>query len=334
MIAPMVEHLPVLVDQAIGLLHVQPGGTYVDCTVGLGGHSEKILSEMKGQGRLIALDRDQEAVGIARDKLTTHGRLLDLHHENFKNLPLILSNLGIQLIDGCLVDLGVSSYQLGTSGRGFSFREDGPLDMRMDPEQRLTASDLVNSLTSEELSSVLRKYGEEPNAKKIANAIVEYRRTGKFSSTLELARLVERVKGRRRGSRIHPATRTFQALRIHVNQELESLDTFLSQTIGLLRAGARLVVISFHSLEDRIVKKTFQLEAGKCICFKPRELCRCPRIHNVTILTRKPVIPTEKELEDNPRARSAKLRAVERVNETHKKSDLELPNGGFESPED
>jgi 16S rRNA (cytosine1402-N4)-methyltransferase len=332
MIAAPVEHIPVLADEAIELLNVRPGGTYVDCTVGLGGHSERILLEMRGRGRLIALDRDKEAMAMTGDKLSGYLHLLDLHHDNFKNLPLVLRNLGIDSIDGCIVDLGVSSHQLSSFERGFSFREDGPLDMRMDSEQRLKAEDLVNRLSEQELSDIFRDYGEERYAKKIAHAIVGSRKEGEFRSTLELARLVEAVKGRRGGSRIHPATQVFQALRIQVNQELEGLDTFLSQTIAHLKAGGRLVVISFHSLEDRIVKKTFQLQAGKCICFRPRELCSCPRIHKVEILTRKPVIPSEEELAKNPRARSAKLRAVERINELTT-SDLELRNGGPESPE-
>jgi 16S rRNA (cytosine1402-N4)-methyltransferase len=323
MIAAPVEHVPVLANEAIDLLHVQPGGTYVDCTVGLGGHSERILQKLGGKGRLIALDRDRDSISISRERLSGCLGPLEFHHDNFKNLPLILSNLGLRLIDGCLVDLGVSSYQLATSERGFSFREDGPLDMRMDLDQRLKAEDLVNRLSEEELSDLFRTYGEERQAKKIAHAIAESRREGNFRSTQELADLIEMVKGGRRGSRMHPATQVFQALRIQVNQELEALDNFLSQTIALLRNGGRLVVISFHSLEDRIVKKTFQIEAGRCICFRPREVCRCPRVHNVEILTRKPVTPSTTEVVENPKARSAKLRAVERINRSEE-SEVEL----------
>lgn len=321
MIAAPVEHVPVLADKAIELLKIQPGGTYVDCTVGLGGHSERILLEMGGRGRLVALDRDKDAIAMTRNRLFDYLRLLDLHHENFKNLPLVLRNLGISSIDGCLLDLGISSRQLASSERGFSFREDGPLDMRMDSDQRLKAEDLINRLPEQELSDIFKNFGEERYAKKIARTIVESRRHGELRSTLELAKLIESVKGRRRGSRIHPATQVFQALRIQVNQELAALDTFLSQAITLLKAGGRLVVISFHSLEDRIVKRTFQLEAGKCVCFRPGELCSCPRVRNVEILTRKPATPSERELGENPRARSAKLRAVERIGLTT--SDLE-----------
>lgn len=331
MIAAPVEHVPVLAEQAMELLQVQPGGLYVDCTVGLGGHAEMILSRMEGRGKLIALDRDKQAVEMARNRLTSYLPLLSFHHENFKNLPLVLSNLGVKSIDGCLVDLGVSSYQLTTPERGFSFRDNGPLDMRMDSEQRVRAEDLVNRLSQEELAGIFRSYGEERYAKKIARVIVERRTAGGLHSTLELARLIEGIKGGKR-SRIHPATKVFQALRIQVNQELEALDIFLTQTISLLRPGGRLVVISFHSLEDRIVKKTFQLEAGRCICFKPGELCECPRIHKVEILTRKPVTASAREQGENPRSRSAKLRAVERINQ-REEPDWELCNGGSESPE-
>jgi 16S rRNA (cytosine1402-N4)-methyltransferase len=326
MIAATVEHVPVLADKAIELLQVQPGGIYVDCTVGLGGHAERILQEMEGQGRLVALDRDLDSLALARDRLSAYLNLVDFHHDNFKNLPLVLVNLKIESLDGCLVDLGISSYQLNTSRRGFSFREDGPLDMRMDSEQRLRAEDLVNRLSETELSGIFRNYGEERYAKKIAQAIVQKRGEGRLHSTLELAELVSAIKGSR-SSRIHPATKVFQALRIQVNQELEALDSFLSQTISRLKPGARLVVISFHSLEDRIVKKTFQLEAGRCVCFKPRELCSCPLVRNVEILTRKPLTPSKNQVSQNPRSRSAKLRAVERVSEL-KQSDQELSNGG------
>jgi len=315
MIAAPVEHVPVLASEAVDLLNVQPGGTYVDCTVGAGGHSERILHKLAGKGRLIALDRDTDAIAMARDRLSGYQTLLALHHENFKNLSLVLKNLGIDSIDGCLVDLGISSHQLSSPGRGFSFRKDGPLDMRMDPEQRLKAEDLVNRLSEHELSDLFRRDGEERYAKKIARTIVETRRQNRIRSTLELAGLIEAVKGRHRGTQIHPATQVFQALRIQVNQELEALDIFLSEAISLLRPRKRLVVISFHSLEDRIVKRTFQLESGKCVCFRPGELCSCPRTHNVKILTRKPVIPSQQEIERNPRARSAKLRAVERANQ-------------------
>jgi 16S rRNA (cytosine1402-N4)-methyltransferase len=313
--AVMVEHAPVLLEESIEALRVQPGGTYVDCTVGLGGHAREILQRMEGHGLLIAMDRDPETLELARDRLSGLAENLSLYRENFKNLPLLLSNLGIASIDGCLVDLGVSRYQLTEPERGFSFREPGPLDMRLDRDQKTSAADLVQRLNVKELTDLFRRYGEEPEAARIARALVEERRQTRFRTTTELAEFIARVKKRR--SSLHPATLVFQALRIAVNQELEGLDRFLSRTIQCLSHGGRLVAISFHSLEDRIVKRTFQLEAGKCICFQPGDHCRCPRIKNVEILTRKPVTASPSELERNPSARSAKMRAVERVSETH-----------------
>ena len=312
--AVMVEHAPVLLEESIEALRVQPGGTYVDCTVGLGGHAREILQRMEGHGLLIAMDRDPETLELARDRLSGLAENLSLYRENFKNLPLLLSNLGIASIDGCLVDLGVSRYQLTEPERGFSFREPGPLDMRLDRDQKTSAADLVQRLNVKELTDLFRRYGEEPEAARIARALVEERRQTRFRTTTELAEFIARVKKRR--SSLHPATLVFQALRIAVNQELEGLDRFLSRTIQCLSHGGRLVAISFHSLEDRIVKRTFQLEAGKCICFQPGDRCRCPRIKNVEILTRKPVTASPSELERNPSARSAKMRAVERVSET------------------
>ncbi|HLV00704.1 MAG TPA: 16S rRNA (cytosine(1402)-N(4))-methyltransferase RsmH [Acidobacteriota bacterium] len=308
-----VEHIPVLLDEAVELLNVRPGKIYVDATVGLGGHAKRILAQLQGHGQLIALDRDEEALEIARAELGG-SPLVSFYRENFKNLPLILRNIGIDKIDGCLLDLGVSTLQLLTPERGFSFQEEGPLDMRMDREQRTTAAHLVNQLPEPELVRIFKEFGEEPQARKIAAAIVARRRQAAFQTTGDLARLIEKVKGRRHG-RIHPATRVFQALRIEVNQELVGLEEFLEHTIDLLNPQGRLVIIAFHSLEDRIVKRTFQKQAGKCICFKPRDLCTCPRRAKISILTRKPLYPSEAEISRNPRARSARLRAAERTAE-------------------
>ena len=309
--AAMIEHTPVLMNEAIGALNVRPGGIYVDCTVGLGGHAREILDRLDGRGRLVALDRDPETLEQARDALADFTATLSTYRENFKNLPLLLNRLDIPSIDGCLVDLGVSRYQLTDPARGFSFREGGPLDMRMDRDQKTSAADLVQRLSAQELTDLFRRFGEEPEAARIARTLVEQRRHTRFRTTDELADFVARVKRRR--SQLHPATLVFQALRIAVNQELDDLDRFLSRAIQCLSPGGRLVVISFHSLEDRIVKRTFQLESGKCICFQPGDRCRCPRIKNVEILTRKPVTASEAELAHNPSSRSAKMRAVERI---------------------
>ena len=306
------EHIPVLLRESLEFLDVKPGAVYVDCTVGQGGHSESILEGLKGRGRLIGVDRDGTALAQARERLAGSYRNFELYHSNFKNLPLILSRLSISAIDGCLLDLGVSATQLLTAERGFSLKESGPLDMRMDPEQKTTAAQLVNELPEEELTDIFRRYGEEPAARKIASAIAAARRESRFRTTDELAALVERVKGRSFRSRIHPATQVFQALRIEVNQELTGLGEFLGNVIDLLNPEGRLVVIAFHSLEDRIVKQVFQKEAGRCICFRPGDACTCPRVQRVDLLTKKPVTPGEEETRTNPRSRSAKLRAVEK----------------------
>ena len=305
-------HDPVLYHEVLELLRVRPGRVYVDCTTGLGGHSEGILERLQGSGRLIALDRDSESLQRARTRLDAQFENFSAHHENFENLPSILATLEIQSIDGCLLDLGMSSFQLDSGERGFSFQQEGPLDMRMDRDQVLTAEQLVNELPEERLADILWRYGEEKAARKLAAAIVAQRRRAKLRTTTELAGLVERVKGRPRGSRLHPATQVFQALRIAVNQELSGLEQFLTEVVQILKPGGCLVVIAFHSLEDRIVKQTFQREAGKCICRRRPELCDCPRLEQVLILTKKPVTPSASEVQRNPRARSAKLRAVQK----------------------
>ena len=312
MLVMATEHIPVLLTESLQFLEAQPGGVYVDCTVGQGGHSESILEALEGRGRLIGVDRDSAALEEARERLAGRFRNFELYHSNFKNLPLILSRLSISAIDGCLVDLGVSAIQLLSADRGFSLKESGPLDMRMDPDQKTTAAQLVNELPEEKLTDIFRRYGEEPAARKIAGAIVAARRQSRFRTTGELAALVERVKGRHFRSRIHPATQVFQALRIEVNQELTGLGEFLEQVIDLLNPKGRLVVIAFHSLEDRIVKQVFQKEAGRCICFRPGDACTCPRVERVDLLTKKPLTPGEEETRANPRSRSAKLRAVEK----------------------
>jgi len=308
----IVKHKPVLPKEVIDLLQVKPGGVYADCTIGLGGHSEAILESLAGTGTLIGLDRDHDALVMAEERLKSHSNFR-LLNENFKNLPLVVQRLGLEGLDGCLVDLGVSSLQFDSPDRGFSFRQEGPLDMRMDRRESVRASQLLNQLSESRLTEIFREYGEEKSARRIAAEIVKVRRTSPLHTTSELADLVERVKGRRPGSRIHSATQVFQALRIEVNQELQGLDQFLGETINLLRKGGRLVVISFHSLEDRIVKRVFRQMAGRCTCFRPPHLCACPRVRLVEVLTPRPLGPTPEEIEENPRARSAKLRAVERL---------------------
>jgi 16S rRNA (cytosine1402-N4)-methyltransferase len=280
--------------------HLRPerGGVFVDCTVGLGGHSHLMLE--RGATRVIGLDRDPQALGIARAALAPWAGRIDLVHADYRTLDEVLDRRGIDVVDGTLADLGVSSLQLDSPGRGFSFQRDEPLDMRMDVSSGDTAADFLARSNERELADVIYAYGEERFSRRIARAIVHARRERPVDTTGLLAAIVRRAVPRRGYARIDPATRTFQALRIRVNRELEGLDRFLASAVRRLKAGARLVVITFHSLEDRIVKHTLRaLEKGGEV--------------GVRTLTKKPVVPGEDEIEKNPRARSAKLRAAERV---------------------
>jgi 16S rRNA (cytosine1402-N4)-methyltransferase len=290
-------HEPVMVAETVALLEPSRGGLFVDCTVGLGGHARAILSA--GATRLIGLDRDTTALAIAAQSLADWPDRVELVHSDYRELPSVLGARGVDRIDGALADLGVSSMQFDTEGRGFSFRRDEPLDMRMDQTGGPTVADLLANVGEEDLANVIFQYGEERFSRRIARGIVEARRTARVATTGQLAQLVRRAVPRKGYQRIDPATRTFQALRIWVNRELDGLDAFLVDASRLLRAGARLAVITFHSLEDRIVKHAFRaLAAGEGA---------------VRVLTRKPVIPGEAEVARNPRARSAKLRAIERL---------------------
>lgn len=304
-------HIPVMVRETIDLLKVVPKGIYVDATFGRGGHSGAILEKLDSDGRLLAIDRDAAAFEGALDKLAGFRAQLDLRQANFCELGEVASDLNISAADGVLFDVGFSSTQVDDPQRGFSFVNEGPLDMRMDTSQDLRASDLVNNLDEKELADTIYKYGEERSSRRIARAIVRERRQGPIESTLQLAELIERANPRR-GARIHPATRTFQALRIAVNRELECLEKGLEAALSLVRSGGRVVVISFHSLEDRLVKRLFKrhkpkeqsLQAGGV-----REIYDEPAVDWVV---RKPLTASEEEKAENPRARSAKVRAVER----------------------
>ena len=290
-------HEPVMVAETVALLEPSHGGLFVDCTVGLGGHARAILAG--GANRLIGLDRDLTALAMAAETLIDWRDRVELVHADYRELPSVLATRGIDGIAGALADLGVSSMQFDTEGRGFSFRRDEPLDMRMDQTQGATAADLIAGAGEEDLANVIFQYGEERFSRRIARGIAEARRAGRIGTTGELAQIVRRAVPRKGYQRIDPATRTFQALRIWVNRELDGLDAFLVDTSRLLSSGARLAVITFHSLEDRIVKHVFRaLAAGG---------------EAVRVLTRKPVVPGEAEVARNPRARSAKLRAIERL---------------------
>lgn len=307
------EHAPVMLAEVMLLLQCRPGGLYVDATAGLGGHSLPILESIQPTGLLIAIDRDRESLDRARQRLEEYSRNVRFFHENFKNLPLIMNNLPVGPADGILVDLGASSYQLLDEERGFSFQSDAELDMRMDRRQRLTARQLVNELSADELADLIFRYGEERLSRRIANAIVRARKDGPITRCSQLADIVARACRAHGPLRIHPATRTFQALRIAVNQELEGLEEFLSQATQFLRPGGRLLLIAFHSLEDRIVKRSFRMLSGRCVCNRPGELCTCPRESRVRVLTPRALRPGPAELATNPRARSARLRAIERL---------------------
>ncbi len=281
----------------------------MDGTVGAGGHAAGVLDASAPDGTLLGLDRDPDALTIAAQRLAPYGPRAILRQASFTAMAACAAEAGWPAVDGILLDLGVSSMQLGSAGRGFSFRLDGPLDMRFDPAQSLTAADLVNSLQEQELADLLRRFGEEPNAWRIARAIVAVR---PLHRTSELAEVVARASGRSR-SRIHPATLTFQALRIAVNDELSALGEGLHQALGLLAPGGRIAVISFHSLEDRLVKEFFRRESRDCVCPPEQPVCTCGHRAGLRLVTRKPLRPGEAELGRNPRARSARLRVAERL---------------------
>jgi len=308
------SHLSVLPAEVLGLLAPVPGGVYLDGTVGGGGHARLILEAASPGGRLVGLDRDPAALRKAAEVLAPFGDRVTLRHRNFSAADEVLAELGVDGLDGMLLDLGVSSHQLDEESRGFSFRGDAPLDMRMDPTCGPTAADVVNAAAGEELARIFREYGEERWAGRIARRIVRVREEQPLLTTRQLAELVrDAVPGGRVPARIHPATRVFQALRIHVNGELEHVSRGVARGIDLLKAGGRLVVISFHSLEDRIVKRLFQEEAKGCICPPRFPTCVCGHHPRVELLTRKGVRAGDAEVEANPRARSAVLRAVRRL---------------------
>jgi 16S rRNA (cytosine1402-N4)-methyltransferase len=303
-------HVPVLVDEVITALQPRRGGHFVDCTVGLGGHAAAILEKISPSGRLLGIDADPEAIRISQDKLSDYGEAVTLVNDNFINLEAICKRYHFHPVDGILFDLGVSSLQLDTAERGFSFHLDAHLDMRFNPEQGLAASDIVNRFSEQELAKLIERYGEERHSRRIARHIVQNR---PIATTTELAQLVEQaVAGKR--ARIHPATRTFMALRIAVNSELQNLELALKQTLNLLRPGGRLTVISYHSLEDRIVKQFMRDAASSCLCPPGTVICCCGHVPTLKLISRKVIKPTSLETESNPRSRSAKLRIAERLN--------------------
>jgi 16S rRNA (cytosine1402-N4)-methyltransferase len=303
-----------MLREAVEQVFTSPDGIYVDGTVGTGGHSEAICRRMSPHALLIGLDRDEEAIRVSRERLASLGRKMHLVKESYSRLDRVLKGLGIEQVDGVLLDLGMSTFQLEGSGRGFSFSRDEPLDMRMDLDDDVTARGLVNSLSAKELERLLRSYGEERRAKAISRAIERERSKAPIDTSLRLSNLVASVARRssRSGAR-HPATRTFQALRIAVNRELETLHAFLEMIPLLLVQGGRLVVLSYHSLEDRMVKEAMINWEGACRCPPEFPECRCGRVPLLRRVHKKGIKPSTEEKEDNPRARSAILRTAERV---------------------
>jgi 16S rRNA (cytosine1402-N4)-methyltransferase len=308
-------HLPVLLRETVEWLSPPPDGIVVDCTVGMGGHSTELLKHIP-RGRLVGLDQDVEALQHASLALQGDPRVT-LVKANFADLLNVLKEFSLSEVDSVLMDIGVSSLQLDSPVRGFSFQQNGPLDMRMDASASLTAADVVNTYREEQLANVIYEYGEERKSRQLANAIVRAREHKPFETTEELALLAKRVLGSPRPKKgesfKHPATRLFQALRIEVNRELEVLKTALKDTVSILRPGGRLAVITFHSLEDRIVKQYFKSESVDCICPPRIPKCVCGHKASIELLTRKPVEASEEEIQQNPRSRSAKLRVIKKL---------------------
>ncbi len=303
------NHTPVLYHEVLQALQPRDGGRYVDGTLGAGGHAWGILDASSPGGLLLGLDLDPQALALAREKLAPFGERAILRQGSYLTLRQQLDALGWVSVDGILLDLGVSSMQVDTPERGFSFRQDGPLDMRFDPAASTTAADLVNHLPESELADLIYRYGEERRSRRIARAIVKAR---PIESTRQLAEVVRRAAGGGRG-RIHPATRTFQALRIAVNRELEAVERVLPLAIDALASGGRLAVISFHSLEDRLVKTFFRRESRDCLCPPERPVCTCGHIARLRLVPRKAIQAGEAEVAVNPRARSARLRVAEKI---------------------
>jgi len=303
-------HSSVLLDETMGLLDPQPGGVFIDATLGLGGHTEAMLEKAENS-RVVGIDQDLEAIAIAKERLERFGKRVQIVHANFSEIKRVAADAGVTAVDCIIADLGVSSLQFDSGLRGFSFRFDAPLDMRMNVESGgETAADLLETLPEEEIANLIYGYGEERFSRRIARKIVEKREAGDpVRTTKQLADLVEKAVKRSPRDKIHPATRTFQALRIAVNHELEILGQFVADSIDLLKNEGRLAVITFHSLEDRIVKQTLQRLAGKCFCPPRIPKCVCGAAKIVEVLTKKPVTAGDDEVNRNPRARSAKLRA-------------------------
>lgn len=308
------SHKSVLLDECIDGLSIKPDGIYVDGTAGGGGHSYHIAERLTDGGRLIAIDRDSAAIEAAGKRLAPFSERVTLVRDNFSNIEKVCADLGIEKIDGVLMDLGVSSYQLDTPERGFSYNSDAPLDMRMDDRNPFSAKDVVNGYTEEQLREVIFSYGEEKFGGKIAAEIIKAREEKPIETTGELTEIIKHaIPPAARKDGPHPAKRTFQAIRIEVNGELGAIRPAIEGAVDLLGKGGRIAIITFHSLEDRIVKQTYAELAQGCVCPREFPVCVCGRKPKLKVITKKPILPSKKELEENPRSRSAKLRVAEKI---------------------
>ncbi len=323
------KHVSVLLEETISNLNIKPDGIYVDGTLGGGGHALEVCRRLSDKGRLIGIDQDEEALKAAGERLAEYRERVTLIHSNYCDMAAQLHAIGIEKVDGILLDLGVSSYQLDNADRGFTYREDAPLDMRMDRTQELTAYEVVNTYDENSLYRVIRDYGEEKFAKNIAKHICRARAEKPIETTGELIDLIKAaIPAKMRATGGHPAKRTFQAIRIEVNRELEVLENSLDDMIDLLNENGRLCIITFHSLEDRIVKNLFRKNENPCVCPPEFPVCVCGRKSKGFAVSRKPIIPTEEEIEVNSRSKSSKLRVFER-NSSWQSGDLK--NGKYRS---
>ncbi len=307
------NHVSVLLNECIENLNIKPDGFYVDCTMGGAGHSKEIAKKLSKDGKLICFDQDINAINIAKERLSEFEDRVILIHSNFENIKEELEKIGIESIDGVLADLGVSSHQLDEAFRGFSYMNDAPLDMRMDDRSKMSAWDVVNTYSADELHEIIKNYGEENWAKRIAQFIVEARNENEINTTFELVEIIKKaIPKKARIDGPHPAKRTFQAIRIEVNNELGVIKKMIDDSVSMLNKKGRICIITFHSLEDRIVKNEFKQLSLDCICPPELIFCACDKKSEIKIITRKPILPTDKEVEINPRSRSAKLRVAEK----------------------
>ncbi len=307
------NHVSVLLNECIDNLNIKKDGIYVDCTMGGAGHSKEIAKRLSGEGKLICFDQDINAINVARERLAEFADRVIIVHSNFENIKEEIKKLGIEGIDGVLADLGVSSHQLDEAARGFSYMNDAQLDMRMDSRCEFSAWDVVNEYSEEELYRIIKEYGEENWAKRIAKFIVEAREEKTIDTTYELVEIIKKaIPKKARIDGPHPAKRTFQAIRIEVNNELGVISKMIDDAVSIMNPGGRICIITFHSLEDRIVKKEYKHLSLDCVCPAELPFCQCDKVSEVKIITRKPILPTAEEIKLNPRSRSAKLRVAER----------------------